>query len=61
MYRELERLEGVRMDPCVLDVFMAAVDYMGGARARPWWDYTARRKRLLSGATPKARRGGARG
>jgi hypothetical protein len=28
----------------VLDTFMAATAFMGGAEARPWWDYTAERK-----------------
>lgn len=44
LYRALERTSGKRQDPCVLDTFMAAVDFMGGAPARPWWAYTAERK-----------------
>ncbi len=36
---------GVRMDPCVLDTYLAAVDFMNGAPAKPWWNYTAMRKR----------------
>jgi hypothetical protein len=35
---------GKRQDPCVLDTFMAATDFMGGAGPKPWWDYTAERK-----------------
>jgi hypothetical protein len=35
---------GKRHDPCVLDTFMAATDFMGGAEPRPWWAYTAQRK-----------------
>jgi hypothetical protein len=49
LYERLARLDGVRHDPCVLDTFMAAVDYMGGAPARPWWKYTPERKALLGG------------
>jgi hypothetical protein len=49
LYRALCRLRGTRQDPCVLDVFMAATDFMAGAAPRPWWAYTARRK-LLHGA-----------
>lgn len=45
LYRTLCERTGVRQDPCVLDVFMAAVDFMRGAPARPWWAYTAERKR----------------
>ncbi len=46
LYRKLSRLSGQRQDPCVLDTFMAAVDFANGAAARPWWEYTAERKRL---------------
>jgi hypothetical protein len=35
---------GQRQDPCVLDSFMAATDFMEGAAPSPWWHYTARRK-----------------
>ena len=38
---------GQRQDPCVLDTFMAAVDFMRGAPAAPWWTYTAQRKALF--------------
>ena len=45
LYRALERHSGRRQDPCVLDTFLAVVDFMNGAPARPWWSYTAQRKR----------------
>ncbi|NUZ07792.1 mitomycin resistance protein [Schlegelella sp. ID0723] len=44
LYRALCRASGQRQDPCVLDTFMAATDFMAGAPAAPWWAYTARRK-----------------
>jgi hypothetical protein len=47
LYERLCRVTGVRHDPCVLDVFIAATDFAGGAPARPWWHYTAGRKRTL--------------
>ncbi len=47
LYRALCRKTGSRQDPCVLDVFLAAVRFMDGAPARPWWAYTAERKRIL--------------
>ena len=46
LYRALCRASGKRQDPCVLDTFMADTDFMRGAPARPWWDYTALRKTL---------------
>ncbi|MET8338321.1 helix-hairpin-helix domain-containing protein [Streptosporangium canum] len=48
LYDRLCALDGHRYDPCLLDTFMSAVEQAGGGPARPWWDYTAERKRLLS-------------
>lgn len=45
LYHALCEVSGARQDPCVLDVFISAVRYVEGARARPWWRYTAERKR----------------
>lgn len=47
LYEMLNARTGVRQDPCVLDTFIAAVRYMEGAPKRPWWHYTAERKRRL--------------
>ncbi len=46
LYQQLCRATGKRQDPCVLDTFLAAVDFMRGAEPRPWWAYTAQRKAL---------------
>lgn len=48
LYDALNRATGARHDPCVLDTFIAAVRYVEGAPARPWWKYTAQRKRTLA-------------
>ena len=45
LYQALCRRTGKRQDPCVLDTFIAAVDFMRGAAPAPWWHYTAERKR----------------
>ena len=47
LYQKLCVATGQRHDPCVLDTFMAATDFMGGAPAAPWWHYTAQRKALF--------------
>jgi hypothetical protein len=47
LYQNLCAATGQRQDPCVLDTFMAAADFMGGAPAAPWWHYTAQRKALF--------------
>ncbi len=44
LYQSLCAITGRRQDPCVLDSFMAATDFMRGAPARPWWSYTGDRK-----------------
>ena len=50
LYDRLNRVTGTRHDPCVLDTFISAVRYVEGAPARPWWKYTAERKRALTKA-----------
>ena len=47
LYQRLCAATGQRQDPCVLDTFMAATDFMRGAPAAPWWRYTAQRKALF--------------
>jgi Pathogenicity locus len=46
LYQALCAATGQRQDPCVLDTFMAATDFMRGAEPAPWWAYTAQRKAL---------------
>jgi predicted GIY-YIG superfamily endonuclease len=48
MYDDLCRITGQRHDPCLLDTFIAAVRYMEGAPKKPWWKYTAERKRVMA-------------
>lgn len=47
LYEKLCRVTGERQDPCVLDVFISIVRFMDGEPARPWWHYTAERKRSM--------------
>ena len=53
LYLALSRATKSRQDPCVLDTFMAAVDFMRGAPARTWWSYTAERKLLYKSSLHK--------
>lgn len=48
LYAALNRASGARHDPCVLDTFIAAVRFADGGPPRPWWRYTAERKRALA-------------
>jgi hypothetical protein len=54
MYDRLCALTGTRHDPCLLDTFIAAVRFMDGGPAVPWWAYTAERKRELAARSARA-------
>ena len=45
LYARSNARRGMIQDPCLADCFIAAVRFMEGAPARPWWDYTPERKR----------------
>src|SRR6516165_8869925 len=51
MYEDLCRITGQRHDPCLLDTFIAAVRFVEGAPKKPWWKYTAERKKALAART----------
>lgn len=44
LYMKLTKITGKRQDPCVLDTYMSAIDFMNGAPRRPWYYYTEQRK-----------------
>ena len=52
LYRALCIRTRTRQDPCVLDTFISAVRFMEGAPARPWWHYTAERKKTFDSSAP---------
>lgn len=45
LYEQLCTLTGCRQDPCVLDLFISITRFMAGDAPRPWWAYTAERKK----------------
>lgn len=45
MYDALCSATGRIQDPCVIDVFMAAVHFMNGGDPLPWWAFTDARKK----------------
>ena len=49
LFERLCALDGQRHDPCLLDTFVAAVDYANGAPPRPWWEYSRERKARADG------------
>lgn len=56
LYDAINTATGMRHDPCLLDTFISAVRYVEGAPARPWWKYTAERKRTLAARSPRTRK-----
>jgi hypothetical protein len=53
MYDDLCRITGQRHDRCMLDTFIAAVRFMEGGPKKPWWAFTAERKRSLAARAMK--------
>jgi hypothetical protein len=51
LFERLCALDARRHDPCLLDTFVAAVDYAGGGPARPWWEFSRERKARAAAAT----------
>lgn len=49
LFERLCGLDGCRHDPCLLDTFVAAVDFAEGAPPRPWWEYSRERKARARG------------
>lgn len=60
LYSELCRRTGQRHDPCVIDVFMSAVDQANGGAPVPWWEFTPLRKKLTTASAAVARAGASR-
>ena len=55
MYDDLCRITAQRHDPCLLDTFIAAVRFMEGGPKKPWWKYTAERKRVMAARNAEGR------
>ena len=47
LYDMLSSSKGKRQDPCLLDVLISVTRFMDGKDPRPWWHYTAERKRMF--------------
>ena len=47
LYQQLCQQTSQQHDPCVIDVFIAAVRYMEGGPSRKWWEFTNERKQHL--------------
>lgn len=47
LYKKLNAITKQTHDPCMADTFLAAVDFMNGGKAKPWWEFTEKRKKIL--------------
>lgn len=55
LYQELCQITNKFHDPCVLDCFLAAVDYMDGKPPQVWWNFTSHRKEQYSQVVSRLR------
>ena len=55
LYERLCDRTGFHQDPCVLDTFISIVRFMDGEEPRPWYAFTAERKRTLRPPTDSRR------
>jgi len=46
LHAELCLIKGQTVDPCIIDVFMAAIHFMEHGETLPWWSFTKERKRI---------------
>ncbi len=56
LYETLCLSTGRYHDPCVLDTFIAATEFMRGGPALPWWQHTAERRARYGAAVLALRR-----
>jgi hypothetical protein len=45
LHAALCRITHTQHDPCVIDQFLSAIRFMEGGEAKPWWAFTAERKK----------------
>jgi len=55
LYRRICELDQAFHDPCVLDVFMATVDFMNGNAPQVWWSFTKERKKKYTNEVDQLR------
>ncbi|MBN1755026.1 helix-hairpin-helix domain-containing protein [bacterium] len=48
LYDELCMVTGQKQDPCIIDVFISAVNFMEGGDPLPWWSFTDERKKHIN-------------
>src|SRR3954453_23414007 len=55
LYDDLCCITAQRPHPCLLDTFIPPVSYVEGGTKKPWWAYTAQRKRELAARSAGSR------
>ena len=55
LYQQICALDQSFHDPCVLDCFLSAVDFMNGNPPQVWWNFTAQRKQKYTFVIERAR------
>ena len=47
LHAKLCLMKGQKVDPCIIDVFMAAIHFLEHGETLAWWTFTDERKRRL--------------
>lgn len=55
LYQRICKIDSLFHDPCVLDCYIASIDYMNGNLPRVWWEYTEERKSNFTEAVDRLR------
>lgn len=55
LYQKICKVDGSFHDPCVLDCFISAVEFMNGKQPKVWWSYTSTRKKKYAHAIQNLR------
>lgn len=55
LYQKSIKKRGEFLDPCALDCYISAVDYMNGNSPKTWWSYTEKRKGKYTSDVDKLR------
>ena len=48
LYEKLCSRTEKKVDPCAIDVFISAIDFMEGGDPHPWWSFTDKRKKFMA-------------
>ena len=48
LYQQMCASANKKINPCLIDILMAAIYFVHGNPEKPWWEFTAQRKKILN-------------